>query len=77
MLWTMIPFSVALNLLIFGKPYFSSTGLFISATIITAVAVCIDFTLCGGIAVILKQRFPFDSEVRKRLALMIIIFLVI
>lgn len=77
MLWTMIPFSLVLNLLIFGKQYFSNSGLFILATIITGIAVCIDFIVCGSVAVILKKRFPFDSEVRKRLTLMIIVFLII
>jgi sensor histidine kinase YesM len=77
MLWTMIPFSLVLNMLIFGKQYFSSIGLFVLATLITTAAVFADFIVCGGVAVILKKRFPFDSEVKKRLILMIIVFLII
>ncbi|HEX5151195.1 MAG TPA: histidine kinase [Parafilimonas sp.] len=77
MLWTMVPFSLVLNILIFGRQYFSNWGLFIGATILTTAAACVDFTICGGVAVILKSRFPHDSEVRKRLALMIGIFLII
>ena len=76
MLITMLPFTVVLNILIFGKQYFSSWGLFILATVITAAATCIDFILCGGVAVILKKRLPLDSQVKKRLTIMIIIFLI-
>ena len=77
MLWTMIPFAMVLNILIFGKQYFSGWGIFVFATLITMAATFIDFTLCGGVAVILKRRFPLDNEVRKRFAIMIIIFLII
>ncbi|MBV9961345.1 MAG: histidine kinase [Parafilimonas sp.] len=77
MLWTMIPFGVILNILIFGKQYFSGWGIFLGATFITTAATFIDFTLCGGVAVILKKRFPLDSEVKKRLTIMIIVFLII
>jgi len=73
----MVPFGLVLNILIFGKQYFSNRGIFIFATSITTVAVCIDFIICGGIAALLKRRFPFDSDVKKRLALMILIFLII
>lgn len=77
MLWTMVPFGLVLNILIFGKQYLSSWGIFILATLITTAASCIDFIVCGSIAVILKRRFPLDSDVRKRLALMIVVFLII
>jgi len=73
----MIPFGMVLNILIFGKLYFSNWGLFILATIITIFLSCIDFIICGGIAVLLKQRFPQDAHVKKRLSLMIVIFLII
>lgn len=76
MVLTMIPFAQVLNILIFGKQYFSSWGLFAWSTIITTILSCIDFTLCGGVAVILKRRLPFDSQVKKRLTLMISIFLI-
>ena len=77
MAWTMLPFAVVLNILIFGKQYFSGFGIFVFATLITSVAACFDFILCGSIAVILKRRLPLDSQVKKRLTLMIIIFIII
>ncbi len=77
MAWTMLPFAVVLNILIFGKQYFSGVGIFVFATLITSVAACLDFIVCGSIAVILKRRLPLDNQVKKRLALMIIIFIII
>lgn len=77
MLWTITPLSLVLNILVFGKAYFNNWGKFIAITIITIIACYIDFIVCGGIAVILKKRFPYDAEVRKRLSLMIVIFIII
>jgi len=77
MLWTIIPFSIVLNILIFGREYLNNWGLFAFATIITAAAACIDFVLCGGVAIILKKRFPSDNEIKKRMGLMIVIFVII
>jgi two-component system LytT family sensor kinase len=77
MLWTMIPFSIVINIFVFGKKYFSGWSLFLSATIITALAACVDFILCGAVAVEMKKRLPADNQVVKRLTLMIGIFLIL
>src|SRR6478736_698737 len=77
MVWTMVPFTLVINVLIFGKAYFSSLMQFLLATLITMAASCVDFTICGGVAVSLKKRFPLDREVRKRLGIMIGVFIII
>lgn len=77
MRWTMLPFVVVLNILIFGKEYFSGLGIFFLATLITSCIMCIDFIICGSIAVTLKRRLPLDTQVKKRLAIMIIVFIII
>jgi len=77
MVWTMIPFSMIINAFIFGKKYFSGWSLFLLATIITGLAACIDFILCGTVAVEMKKRLPADNQVAKRLTFMIGIFLII
>jgi two-component system, LytTR family, sensor kinase len=77
MVWVMVPFTIVVNTFVFGIKYFSDFGLFLSATLITIVAVCIDFILCGAVAVTMKNRFPADAQVVKRLAFMIVIFLII
>jgi two-component system LytT family sensor kinase len=75
-LWMIVPFAIALNILIFRKQYFSGWGIFISATIITSAASCVYFILCAGIAAIIKRRLPFDDQIKKRLTIMILIFLI-
>ncbi|MCM4151117.1 hypothetical protein DHD05_05885 [Arenibacter sp. N53] len=69
-------FAFLLNCINFGSQYFSSPGYFLFATIVSFVWFCLDFVSCGAIAVIFKKRFPLETEVPKRLSLMIIIFLI-
>jgi sensor histidine kinase YesM len=66
-----------INAFIFGKKYFSGWGIFLFATVITALGACIDFILCGTVAVEMKKRLPADNQVVKRLTLMIGIFLIL
>lgn len=77
LLWVMLPFAVVLNSLIFGKMYFSSWPVFLLASAITGFACAIDFVLCGFVAVALKNRFPYENQLPKRLTFMILTFLVI
>ncbi|HVX26291.1 MAG TPA: histidine kinase [Parafilimonas sp.] len=77
MAWTMFPLGIVINILVFGKLYFTNLLLFFSATIITIALLCIDFIACGAVAVTMKQRLPADSDVGKRLSFMIIIFIIL
>jgi sensor histidine kinase YesM len=66
-----------LNTLIFGRLYFSEWYIFALATIISGIAFCIDFIICGIVAVALKARLPREKQLATRLTLMILTFLVI
>jgi two-component system, LytTR family, sensor kinase len=77
LLWVILPFTIVLNTLIFGKLYFSSWYIFALATLMSGVAFCIDFIICGFIAVALKSRFTSERQVAKRLTIMILTFLVV
>ncbi|HRH61509.1 MAG TPA: histidine kinase, partial [Chitinophagaceae bacterium] len=70
-------FGMVINSIIFGADYFTNWQLFLLATIISSVAGGIDFILCGFVAVTLKQRFPEEHQLLKRLSLMIFTFLII
>lgn len=70
-------FAVVLNFIILGSRYFSNWRIFVAATLLSAGAICIDFILCGWVAVTFKARFPSEQQVVKRLALMITTFLII
>lgn len=77
LMWVMWPFTLLLNAAMFGKMYFSRLEVFVLATLITGVAVTIDFIVCGLIAVALKKRFPRDRQAAKRLTFMILTFWII
>ncbi|MBC7887107.1 MAG: histidine kinase [Ferruginibacter sp.] len=70
-------FTLFINYNIFGNEYFSDTGLLATATLITCAGFCLDFIFCGWIAVAMKNRFPKERELMKRLTLMILTFLLI
>ena len=71
----LLPYTFITNSVIFGIQYFSSIKDFFLATVITGVAYSFYFTLCGGVAVLLKNRFPLQHQVPRRLSFMIITFL--
>ncbi len=75
MLWTMTPFSILLNFIIFGKDYFSSVRLFSTATIITFLVMIFSFLLYGNIAVTFRQRWPGDENFLKRTIILLFLFL--
>lgn len=77
LLWVILPFTIVLNTLIFGKLYFSAWYIFALATLISGVAFSLDFLICGFIAVALKSRFPREKHLTLRLSLMIVTFLII
>ncbi|MEI9913165.1 MAG: histidine kinase [Bacteroidota bacterium] len=77
LLWTMIPFSILLNIIIFGQDYFSSARVFFIATPFTFFALGASFILYGHIAVTFRQRLPGDDNFLKRTAMLILLFLTI
>ena len=77
LLWTMTPFSILLNIIIFGTAYFSSLGLFLIATPCTFAIMAVSYILYGNIGVTFRQRFPGDERFLKRTMILILLFLVI
>ncbi|MEO5683991.1 MAG: histidine kinase [Chitinophagaceae bacterium] len=69
-------FAIIVNCIILGSTYFINWKIFLLATILSTAATCIDFILCGWVAVTLKTRFPAEQDLMKRLTLMIITFLI-
>jgi two-component system, LytTR family, sensor kinase len=77
LLWTMTPFSILLNIIIFGSDYFSSARIFFIATLLTFLIMAVSFILYGHIAVTFRHRFPGDGDFLRRTGVMILLFLVI
>jgi two-component system LytT family sensor kinase len=72
---TILPLTIALNSIIFGGRYFTQGNIFFTATIFTAILFCIDFTICGFIAMWLKKRMPAEEQTPRRLFYMIACFI--
>ncbi|MEO6733385.1 MAG: histidine kinase [Ferruginibacter sp.] len=70
-------FALFINYNIFGFPYFSEWGLFWPASLLTVAALCVDFIVCGWIAVTMRNHFPNERQVLRRLTSTIFIFLLI
>lgn len=75
--WVILPITIVLNTLIFGKLYYSEWYIFALATLISAVLFSFDFLICGFVAVALKSHFPQEKKLGLRLTLMILTFLII
>jgi sensor histidine kinase YesM len=75
MLWTMTPFSILLNIIIFGKEYFSFGSTFLIATPFSLLIMLGSFILYGHIAVTCRQRLPGDGNFLKRTIILLSLFL--
>jgi sensor histidine kinase YesM len=74
LLLVLLPVAFTINTLYLGTVYFSSWKIFLTTSAIASAGFAVDFTVCGFIAVALKQRLPGESDLTKRLTLMIIAF---
>ena len=73
----LLPISIVLNSIVLGMKYYSEWQIFVTATLLACFAFAVNFTLCGGWAVLMKRRFPAERHVGIKLSLMILMFFVI
>jgi hypothetical protein len=66
-----LPFTIGLNAIIFGTRYFSQSGIFLPATLLTGSIFSVDFVLCAAVAEFLKRRMPEEERQNRRLIIMI------
>lgn len=71
-----LPITVIMNSVIFGSDYFSGTGFFMLATLLTALSFSLYFTFCGWVALQMKRRFPYEGQTALKLTLMIVTFVI-
>jgi two-component system LytT family sensor kinase len=69
-------FVCIINTVLLGWGYFSSLGVFFTATLLTTVIVTAAWQSFTWIAVTLRNRFPKDSELIKRLGIAIVLFVI-
>ena len=72
-----LPFTFALNSILFGSRYFTQWGIFLPTTFLTGILFSIDFVLCGALALLLKKRMPDEEQTPLRLFLMIVSFIML
>ncbi|MFI5129456.1 MAG: sensor histidine kinase [Chitinophagales bacterium] len=77
MLWTMIPFSILLNIIIFGRQYFLDGRILLLATPVTLLIMLGSYVLYGNIAVTCRQRLPGNDNFLKRTLILLSLFLTI
>lgn len=67
-----LPYTLCMNFVIFGMQYLSSLGYFLAISSVTVIAFSFFFTVCGGVAVLMKNRFPSEKQTVIRLGLIIV-----
>jgi two-component system, LytTR family, sensor kinase len=73
-LWFMVPYVFFMNWLIFGQCIFSSLKVFFVAFGVSIFYFALIYFLFGVVAVVVKKRFPGDSEFFKRITTMLPVF---
>ena len=71
---SMLPMDVLLNYFFFGEPYFSSASQFLITTFSSFVYLGAAFITYGLVAISLRNRFPEENQLIKRLAICLSIF---
>jgi two-component system, LytTR family, sensor kinase len=72
--WFMLPYTLLLNLLLFGTCIFSSLKIFLQTFGVSALYFALVYTVYGLVAVLVKKRLPDDSELFRRIAVMLPLF---
>lgn len=70
-------FVCIINTVLLGWGYFSGFGVFFTASLLTTVIVTIAWQSFTWIAVTLRNRFPKDAELVKRLSIALVLFIII
>jgi two-component system LytT family sensor kinase len=71
---TMLPMGILLDYFWYGSDYFSSLSQFLFTTLLTFVYLGLAFLTYGLVAISLRNRFPDDSQLFKRLLICLSVF---
>lgn len=72
--WFMVPYTVLINLLVFGGCFVSSLKNFLQSFGISLLYFAVIYSVFGMVAVLIRRRLPEDSELFKRIGLMLPVF---
>jgi two-component system, LytTR family, sensor kinase len=74
LIWVMLPYVVILNTIAFGSCIFSSLKEFTISFLITTVYIFAVYAVFGMVAVLIKKRFPANSDLFRRIGAMLPVF---
>jgi two-component system LytT family sensor kinase len=74
--WFMVPYTVLINLLLFGSCTVSSASNFFTYIGISMLYFAVIYTVFGMAAMLVKKRFPGDDELFRRIAILLPLFCV-
>ena len=73
-IWFMLPYTVLINLLLFGYCTLSSFGSFFTRLGVSLVYFAMIYSVFGMAAMLVKKRFPGDHELFRRIAILLPLF---
>jgi len=73
-LWLMVPYTLVINVLVFGNCIFDGAGDFIKTFFTSLVYFAVIYIIFGMIARIINRRFPEDKALFRRIAMMLPLF---
>ena len=73
-IWFMVPYTIVMNALVFGACIFSSFKVFAETFIISVVYFALIYSVFGSVAIMVRKRFPLDSDLFRRIAVMLPLF---
>lgn len=71
------PFTIGVNSLMLGVPYFTNYKVFLTATAAASMVYATGFTVCSAVGVFLKRFFRGEEGIGLRLLIMLFLFLII
>ena len=74
MVFSMGPMALLINYFLFDDRYFESFRVFLPATLVTFIVLCLAFLVYGVVAISLRNRFPSEEELFKRLSICVMLF---
>lgn len=67
-----LPYTLCMNFVVFGMQYMSNLWYFLTISGVTIIGFTFFFTVCGGVAVLMKNRFPGEKQTVIRFGITIV-----
>ena len=77
MVGSMFPLSLLQNYFFFGDRYFTELPVLFVGTLVMFFVLCLGFMMCDMVAISMRNRFPEDADISKRLFFCIVLYVLI